>query len=169
MSKFKLTAVLAVVAALGTVGAAQAQTLSLSSSSVTGGAISFDSVGTLNLSQTTSIDCNVSVSGTVSGAPGSAALSGVSRSMSGGLCYFPIVYPLGTWSVTAVSASDQTVNVWFSANTIANKPCAGSATLTLDLNLYIDLNNVKIPAVNAGDPDCYITGTLEASQPVYIL
>lgn len=168
----KMAFVVAAVSALGFASASQAQVFSTSPSSVVGGSPVFTSApGGTYLSQTIALTCNVSVGGTISGAPGSGSLSSVSRSISGAFPCGLGVFPIGTWSVTAVSAATQTISVYIEANTIANDPCRGTVTLPIQADRRtISLIDVKLPADSGrADRVCTIDGDLVSNIDVYVL
>ncbi|MNL17159.1 hypothetical protein D3C87_1382370 [compost metagenome] len=167
----KVAAVASVMSVIAFASASHAQVFSLSPSSVTGGSVTLSSPA-VYLSQTTGATCAVSLSGTVAGTPGSASLSGVTRSIGGSFpCGFPVVYAVGTWTVTAVSATTKEVDVHIEASTIIGDPCRGTVRLKIEPdNRTVYLDAVQIPADSGrADRVCTIDGELVANKDIFIL
>lgn len=174
MRVFKsLVIAVSAVSVLGFASASNAEVFSLTSPSVTGGSVTFNSVGTVNLQQTASINCNIVVGGGVVGSPGSDFMSSVSATITPAFpsCGWPVVYTIGTWTIQAIDHTTGEVKIHMEANTIAGDPCRGDATLYLESDKRtIILDNVTLPA-DSGRPayTCYINGVIAADKDVYIL
>jgi hypothetical protein len=124
-----------------------AQSFSPSSGSVSGS-------GNVRLSQTTTVNCNVSITAS----PLSATTAPIpTRSISAGdfLCIF--VAPFGSWSAAVVPGSTTSISLTIGANTVAGQPCYGTTTVAWNnATNTATFNNNVLPPVTAGNPSCTI-------------
>ncbi|MGH6979402.1 MAG: hypothetical protein ACRED4_08955 [Brevundimonas sp.] len=152
------------------------------SPTITGGTATF-SGASIALSQTTSVNCNVSATlNVVNGPTGSGTANLSSPSISPGtpfVCGFA-VFPVTPWSAQTIAGQTipgatgtalVTVNV--GANTIANDPCnpqpVQARLTTTATGSTLDFDNVVLQAASGrSDRVCRIDGTLTSATKVYI-
>lgn len=137
-------------AALATIALASpsfAQTFSPSTGSVTG-------AGSVTLSQTTTVTCNVSITAN----PLSATTAPIpTRSITAGDFLCIAVAPTGAWKADIVPGSTTLIDLTIGANTVANDPCYGKVTVAWNnATRTATFNNNVLPAINAGGKNCTI-------------
>ena len=109
--------------------------------------------GSVVLSQTTVVTCNVSITAS----PGATTRAIPTRSISPGdlLCF--AVGPTGAWSASVVPGSTTSISLSIGANTVANQPCYGTVTVAWNnATNTATFNNNVLPPVTAGNPSCTI-------------
>lgn len=182
----KISAVLAAitVSAFASAASAQEQFSLRASPTILGGNVTFNG-SSVNLQQTTSINCAVGAVLNVIGGAGSATANLTSPSISPGASPFCgiLVFPVTPWSAASQAGQNITgltgaptsalVTVYVGANTIVGDPCnpqAVTATLTTPASATapstLTFNNVVLQAAS-GRPDrvCRINGVLTATSP----
>lgn len=114
--------------------------------------------GSVTLSQTTTIPCNVSVTASA----GATHRPIPTRSITPGNFLCVAVTPFGSWAADVVPGSTTTISLTIGANTIANDPCFGTvivawnnATSTATFN-----NNVLPPVDPAGRNCTLVSGSI---------
>ncbi|MBI1683646.1 protein activator of alkane oxidation PraB [Caulobacter hibisci] len=148
----------AVLAAAGFAGSASAAT-------ITPNPTSFTLTGTLTLSQSTTVTCNVSLTGSVPAGGGSATIT--SGSFSGGSWQCgTLVFPTGfPWGITLNGGTSITV-VGIGATSILGS-CSGNITTS-----WVNGSPGKVTFTGAtipGSPNsCTITGTLNSSPSLTV-
>jgi hypothetical protein len=172
-----ISAIAAAIAVASLASSVSAQEFSLSASpTITGGNITFTGAS-VNLQQTTSINCAISATLAVAGGAGSNSgpLNSPSISPGNPFCGL-LVFPVTPWSGQTIAGQtipsgpgSATVTVNVGANTIANDPCNPQpvqATLTTPASgpSTLTFNNVVLQAAS-GRPDrvCRINGVLTAT------
>lgn len=123
-----------------------AQSFSPSSGSVSGS-------GTVRLSQTTTVNCNVAITANL----GATTAPIPTRSITAGdfLCIF--VAPFGSWNAAVVPGSTTSISLTIGANTVAGQPCFGTTTVAWDnATSTATFNNNVLPPVTPGNPSCTI-------------
>jgi hypothetical protein len=171
-----ISAAAAAIAVAAFASAASAQEFSLSASpTITGGNITFTGAS-VNLQQTTSINCQVSATLAVAGGAGSSTgpLNSPSITPGSGFCGL-LVFPVTPWSAATTGATlpsgpgTAAVNVTVGANTIVGDPCnpqVVSATLSTPASgpSTLTFNNVVLQAQSGrADRVCRINGVLTAT------
>ena len=124
-----------------------AQSFSHSSGSVSGS-------GSVVLSQTTVVTCNVSITASPLSAT-SAPIPTRSITPGSALCF--AVGPYGSWSAAVVPGSTTSISLTIGANTVANDPCYGTVVAAWNnATSTATFSNNVLPPVNAGGRSCTI-------------
>lgn len=143
----KVSFIAAILASAAMASPSFAQSFSPSTGSVSGS-------GNVDLQQTTTLNCNVSVT---ANPMGSTSAPIPTRSISAGDFLCIVVAPYGSWGMAVVPGATDKISLTIGANTVTNAPCYGTTVADWDnVTRTITFNNNVLPAVDPTDPDCTI-------------